>query len=81
MVPYIVLYQHSSRNHVTSKWATSCKNVSLGIWRQQRPRSGCASAQSDLGLQCQLTELLDTSTECINGEQWPGSYFVHVCLC
>ena len=32
--------------------------------------------QSDQGLQFQLTESLDT-TECMNGEQRPGCYFVH----
>ena len=34
-------------------------------------------AQSDQDLNCQLTESLDT-IECINGEQRPSSYFVHV---
>ena len=33
--------------------------------------------QSDQGLQCQITESLDT-TECMNGEQRPGWYFTHV---
>ena len=41
---------------------------------QRRPRSDCADAQSDLGLQCPLTESLDT-TECMNGEHRPGQYF------
>ena len=45
--------------------------MSLGICRQRRARSDCASAQSDLGLCCLLTELLD-NTECMNGEQRLG---------
>ena len=35
-----------------------------------------ANAQTDQGIRCPLTELLDT-TECINGEQSPGWYFAH----
>ena len=52
--------------------AVSCEDVSLGICRQQRPRSDCTdvSTQSDRGLHCLLTESLDTA-ECMNGEQWP----------
>ena len=45
--------------------APACVNVSSGIWGQQRPRSACTSAQSDQGLPCPLTELLDTA-ECMN---------------
>ena len=36
----------------------------------------CASAQSDQGLHCPLTDYLDT-TECTNEEQRPGCYFTH----
>ena len=39
-------------------------------------RSACAFAQSDEGLNCPLTELLDT-TECMNREQRPGCYLEH----
>ena len=42
--------------------------MSLGICGQWRPRSDCASAQSDQGLHCPLPESLD-STECTNEEQ------------
>ena len=45
-----------------------CENVSSGICGQRRPRSACASAQSDQGLPCPLTESLDP-TECMNVEQ------------
>ena len=38
------------------------------IYKQLRPRSAWATAQSDLGLFCLLTELLVT-IKCINGEQ------------
>ena len=38
--------------------------LSLGICRQQMPRSACTSAQSDQGLHCPQTESLDTK-ECI----------------
>ena len=47
-----------------------------GIYGQRRPRSACASAQSDLGLRCPLIESLYT-IECINGEQMPGWDFAH----
>ena len=51
-----------------------------GICRRRRPRPdcadrpACASAQSDQGLHCALTESLDT-IECMNGEQIPGWCF------
>ena len=57
-------------------WAVPCENVSSGICRQWRPRSACASAQSDQGLHCPLTESLDT-IKCINGKQMPGWDFAH----
>ena len=44
--------------------------TSSGICGQRRPRSDCASAQSDQGLQCPLKESLDTR-EWMNGEQRP----------
>ena len=49
-------------------WAALCENVSLGICGQRRPRSACASAQSDQGLHFPLTESLDT-TDYMNDEQ------------
>ena len=49
-------------------WAGPCKNVSLGICRQRRPRSACTSVQSDQGLHCPQTESLDTK-KCFSGEQ------------
>ena len=51
-------------------WATPCENMSTGICGQRMPRSDCASAQSDQGLRCPLTESLDT-IECNNGKM-PG---------
>ena len=50
--------------------------MSSGKCRQRRPRSDCASVQSDQGLRCPLTELLAT-TECIIEEQMPGRDFAH----
>ena len=50
--------------------------MSSGMCGQRRPRSACASAQSDQGLHCPLTESLDT-IECMNGEQKPGWYLAH----
>ena len=52
------------------------KNLSSGICGQQRPRSACASVQSDRGLHCPLTESLET-IKCISGEQMPGWDFAH----
>ena len=53
--------------------------VSSGICEQRRPRSDCASAQSDQGLCCSQTEPLDTiHIDCLNGKQIPGFAFVHV---
>ena len=49
-------------------WAEPCENVSSGIYGQRSPRSACASAQSDQGLHCPLTESLDI-IDCNNGEQ------------
>ena len=40
------------------------------------PRSDSTDALSDQGLHYSLTESLDI-TECMNGEQRPGSYFAH----
>ena len=51
--------------------------ASSGVCGQRRPRSACASAQSDQGLHCPLTISLGTS-ECMIVEQMPGRYFVHV---
>ena len=59
-----------------------------GICEQRRPRSACASAQSDQGLRFPLTEWLVT-IKCISGKQMPGwdcacadktetPHFVHV---
>ena len=59
------------------KWAAPCKNMSLGIYGQQRPRSTCADAQSDQGLHCLQTESLDT-VEWMNGEQKTGWYFLNL---
>ena len=60
----------------TGKWAVSFENASSGICGQRRPRSDCASAQSDQGLRRPLTESLDTIA-CITGEQRLGGYFAH----
>ena len=57
-------------------WVSSCGNVSSGICGQRRPRSVCASAQSDQGLHCPFPESLDTM-ECINGEQKPRWNLTH----
>ena len=46
-------------------------HVSSGIGGQRRPRSACASAQSDQGLHCPLTESFDTIKRII-GAQMPG---------
>ena len=70
-----------NRPHKTINWhylmGCAMQKVSLGICRQRRPRSACASAQSDQGLHCPLTESLDT-TECMNGDQRPEWYLAHV---
>ena len=65
-----------SKRRVYMNWAASCENVSSGICGQRRPRSVCASAQSDQGIHCPLTEALATS-ECMNRERRPGWYFAH----
>ena len=61
---------HVNKIHFYVYCTAPCENVSLDISEQQRPRSACASAQSDLGLTCPLTESLDT-TECMSEEQRP----------
>ena len=50
--------------------------MSSVIYEQRRPRSDCASAQSDQGLYGPFTDSLDT-TEYMNGERRPRCYFVH----
>ena len=42
-------------------WTAPCENVSSAICRRRRPRSACASAQSDQDLHWPLTESLDTT--------------------
>ena len=49
-------------------WASRCESVSSGICGQRRPRSDCASAQSNQDPHCPLTEPLDT-TICMSREQ------------
>ena len=73
LIPQISLHGHSvwsgsSLFTYRINWNAPCKNVSSSMCGQQRPRSDCASAQSDQGLHCPLTESLDT-TECMNREQ------------
>ena len=51
--------------------AEPCENESSGIYGQRRPRSACASAQSDQGLHCPHTVSSDI-TKCMNGEKRPG---------
>ena len=53
------------------KWVEPCEKAFSSTYGQQRPRSACASAQSDQGLRCPLTESLVTIW-CINGEGMPG---------
>ena len=66
----------SQKNALGINWAAPLRNVSSGACEQRRPRSACAFAQSDQGLHCSLTELLDT-TEYMTGEQMPGLHFAH----
>ena len=49
-------------------WDEPCDFISPCICGQRRPRSACASAQSDLGLRSPLTESIDT----VRGEQRSG---------
>ena len=58
-------------------WAAPCENVTLGKCGQRRPRSACASAQSDQGLHCPLTESWDT-IKCFNGDQMSGWDFAYM---
>ena len=69
---YSVLLEHKNVHFCN----TTCKNMSFGICGQQRPRSACASAQSDQDLRCPLAESLD-AIELINGERMPGWDFAH----
>ena len=83
MGPIWVLYGQKSlyRARVGPEWDEFPDSVPMGpiytcllgsdICGQRRPRSACASAQSDQDLHCLLTESLDTA-ECIDGEQMPG---------
>ena len=48
--------------YINISWTAPCENVSLSIYGQKRSRSDCASAQSDQGLHCPLTESQDDRT-------------------
>ena len=48
---------------VTFIRAAPCENMFSGICGQRKPRSACASAQSDLDLHCPLTESLEFTGE------------------
>ena len=56
---------------ISDIWVVPREMMSLGICGQRRPRSACASAQSNQGLRCPLPESLGT-TVCFNGGQKPG---------
>ena len=60
-----VRYQSSSflLHSCFFKWAAPCEYVSLGICGQRRPRSACASAQSDHGLHCLLIKSLNVQMD------------------
>ena len=75
---FIQVRVHPVRSKNTSLiiWTAPRENVSFGICEQWRPWSDCASAQSDQGLHCPLTELLGT-IECINVEHMPRWQFAH----
>ena len=76
-----------------SLWAIPCENTSSDKSGQWRPRSACASAQSDLGLHCLSTQPVSAQSDqglywslkqslntikCMNGEQRPERY---LCAC
>ena len=70
---YLVLYIHYIERKIVSipkgtNLAALCEHVSSGICGQRRPRSACASSQSDQSLYYPLTESFDTA-ECINKKQ------------
>ena len=48
------------------------RNASSGICGLRRPRSDCASAQSDQGLRCPLTESSLDTRDCVNRQQMHG---------
>ena len=56
--------------------ALPCKNVSLGICWQQRPRSACASVLSDQGLHCPLTKSLGTTESSCLKLDGPGCWYL-----
>ena len=67
-------FGHFRLCRISNIWAAPCKHVPSGIFGQHRPRSACASAQSDQGLHCPQSVSLDT-TDCINEEQRPRWLF------
>ena len=73
---YSIVYYMERNSWNLNMWAVPCENMASCINGQWRPRSACASAQSDQGLPCSVTESLYTR-EYINGEQRPGWYFAH----
>ena len=63
--------EKASKHNKDNNMGLAMRKRSFGHMRAARPRSACASAQSDQGLHCPLTESLDT-IECMTGEQRPG---------
>ena len=58
-------------------WIAPYEGMRSGIGGQRKPRSDCASAQSDQGHRCSQTESLE-SKKCFNGEQMPTWDFAHM---
>ena len=72
VVHYLFFFMALTDTQFVSKiWAAQCENVPPGICGQRRPRSACASAQSDQGPRWPQTEPMDTA-ECMTVEQMPG---------
>ena len=55
---FLLMHSILSIDPVSIKWVTPSENVFSGMCRQRRPRSACASAQSDQGFRCPQTESL-----------------------
>ena len=64
--------------HISFIWHAPWENMSqVGCMRIAKDQSSLRIHQSDQGLHCSLTDLLNTTELMLNVEQKPGWYFAH----
>ena len=72
----IVSLEQNGGQSTKGELGHAMRNVSLGICGQRKPRSACASPQSDQGIHCPLTESFRLRA---SNRRW--SFFCFFCTC